>query len=120
MSYDIYLKNPPAGASCGRCGGTGKEPDEYENVSVDWNYTSNCAPMWRKAGADLAQFDGKTAGECTPILAAAIEAMESEPEVYRAMDPSNGWGSYDTLLPSLKKLLEGLQQNPHMLVGVWR
>lgn len=119
MSYDIWLENPPKDGPCGRCGGTGKEPGGNTGI-LDWNYTSNCAPMWRKAGADLAKFEGKPAGECAPILSSAIEAMEADPETYRAMNPSNGWGDYDSLVASLKRLLEGLQGNPHMIVSMWR
>jgi hypothetical protein len=122
MSYDISLTNPSPGESCGHCGGTGKEPtrdeDTWYGSPLDWNYTSNCGPMWRKAGADLGEFDGKPAGECAPILAAAIDAMEAEPEVYRAMNPSNGWGDYDSLVTSLKRLLKGFQDNPHLIVYV--
>lgn len=124
MSYDISLANPPQGAPCGHCGGTGKEParaDEgWSSSPINWNYTSNCARMWRKAGADLAEFDGKPASECAPLLAAAIAAMEAEPDTYRAMNPENGWGDYDTLVAALQKLLTGFQANPHMIVWVGR
>jgi hypothetical protein len=120
MSYDIHLVNPPEDSACGHCGGTGKEPAPREDYTIlDWNYTSNCAPMWRKAGADLAEFDGKPAGECAPILAAAITAMENDPDTYRAMNPENGWGDYDSLMRALRRLLEGFRSEPHMRVRVW-
>jgi hypothetical protein len=85
-----------------------------------WNYTSNCGPMWRAAGADLAKFDGTRASECAPILRAAIENMVADPARYRALDPPNGWGSYDTLLPRLRYLLRWLERNPTATVQVSR
>jgi hypothetical protein len=124
MSYDIYLTDPKPGEPCGHCGGTGKEPagedKGWSGSPLDWNYTSNCAPMWRKAGADLAEFHGKLAGECVPLLAAAIAAMEADPDAYRELNPPNGWGDYDSLLRALKKLLKGFEGNPHMVVWISR
>lgn len=92
MSYDIYLEADLGGP-------------ELITVFDDWNYTSNCAPMWREAGADLAEYHGKTAGECMPSLRAAIELLKADPDRFRAMDPPNGWGSYDSLVPALERLL---------------
>lgn len=88
MSYSIRVV-------CPECG---------HEVS-EWNYTSNCAAMWRAAGADLAAFDGKRAHECVPILAKAIAVLKTEPERFVAMNPPNGWGSYATLVPALEELL---------------
>jgi hypothetical protein len=106
MSYDIWLEIDSGG----------EEP-----VTVyDWNYTSNCARMWRHAGADLADFHGKPVADCIPILAAGIEAMESDPDTYRSMDPDNGWGSYASVLPALQKLLGAMKAHPLTTVRVWR
>lgn len=96
MSYDIRLTIDTGGS-------------EPATVWDGWNYTSNIAPMWRHAGADLAEFHGKKAGECAPLLAAAIERMEADPETYLAMNPPNGWGSYEGLLRALRDLLAALR-----------
>jgi hypothetical protein len=77
---------------------------EPASLDADWNYTSNCGPMWRAAGADLAEFHGKTAGECLPVLEAGIAELRANPAKYIAMNPENGWGSYDSLLPRLDEL----------------
>lgn len=106
MSYDIYLE----------AGTGGSEP-----VTVyDWNYTSNCAPMWRAAGADLAEFHGKTAADCAPILDVAVETMAADPDRFRKLDAPNGWGTYDTLLPRLVELLDAMRRHPATTVRVWR
>jgi len=107
MSYDIWLKADLGGS-------------ESATVWDGWNYTSNCGPMWRAAGADLAEFHGKYAGDCAPILRAAIERLESEPATFRAMNPPNGWGSYETLLPALVRLADAFDAAPKAIVEVWR
>lgn len=107
MSYDIYLTID-----------TGGESPAY--VGRDWNYTSNCGPMWRAAGAELAEFHGKPASECIPVLQAAITELEANPEKYRAMDSPNGWGVYDRLVPALTRLLENFQAHPRATVEVSR
>lgn len=106
MSYDIWLSVD-----------TGS-PEPVEVFS--WNYTSNCGRMWRAAGADLAEFHDKPATECSPILRAAISELETNPAKYREMDPPNGWGSYDTLVPALIELAEAMEKHPKTTVQVWR
>jgi hypothetical protein len=106
MSYDITLTVDTGG--------------EEPAVVGDWNYTSNCGPMWRAAGADLAGFDGKPASECATVLRAALTAVRAEPERYEAMNPRNGWGSYASLLPALGELLKLCERHPLATVHVWR
>lgn len=114
MSYDIWLEKPQPG--CPECG----RPDAIATITDGWNYTSNCGPMWRAAGADLAEFHDKPAGQCVLPLHIAIHAMQSDPAKYRAMDPPNGWGSYDTLLPALKELIAQFETHPDAIVKVSR
>lgn len=105
MSYDIDLIIDTGGA-------------EPYYLDLDWNYTSNVAPMWRAAGANLADFHGKTAGECAPILRAGIETMRADPARFTAMNPPNGWGSYERLLPALDELLAAFEAHPLARVEV--
>jgi hypothetical protein len=107
MSYDIWLTVDTGGP-------------EPATVGEDWNYTSNCGPMWRAAGADLAEFDDKVAGDCLPILEAAIKTLQTDREQFIAMNPPNGWGSYDTLVPALEKLAQQFRYHPKATVRVWR
>lgn len=106
MSYDISLVADLGG------------PDPVSVGYLDWNYTSNCSRMWNAAGADLASFDGRPAKECAVVLAAAISKMESDPKTFEAMNPTNGWGSYETLLPRLRVLLQAFDEAPHAIVQV--
>lgn len=68
------------------------------------NITSNVAPMWRHAGCDLAEFDGSTADELEPVVSTAIDRMVACESTFRAMNPSNGWGSYEGCLSFLRNL----------------
>lgn len=106
MSYDVYVVCP----HCERGGGAA------------WNYTSNLAPAWREAGADLAAFDGKPARECAPILSRAIEVMAANRVEYAArFNPPNGWGEIDSLIPRLRELLALMQDAaPDEIVRVSR
>jgi hypothetical protein len=106
MSYDVSLYINTGGDS---------------EAEVFWrNMTSNVAPMWRKAGADLADFAGKTAGDCVADLQAAIRAMEAEPETYRAMNPANGWGDYEGCLDFLKSIRDACATHPACTVHISR
>ena len=107
VSYDISLEIDTGGPEPAQVGG-------------DWGYTSNCGPMWREAGANLAEFHGKTARECAPTLSAAIQRMRAEPETFIAMNPQNGWGSYESLVPALDDLLDLFQRHPLATVRVSR
>jgi hypothetical protein len=105
MSYDVDLQID-----------TGNGP-----VSVcSWNYTSNCAPMWRAAGCDIAEFDGKPASEFRAALTGAIDAMTAEPHKYRAMNPPNGFGDYDSCLKWLGEMRDACTTHNRCSVRVWR
>lgn len=93
---------------------------ERVNIGLVWNYTGNCAWMWRAAGADIAEFDGHRAVDCLPALTGAIALMRDEPERFKALDPTNGWGSYDTLLPALDRLVVAFTAAPNAYVRVSR
>lgn len=108
MSYNIWLEIDTGGPRTARVG------------SETWNYTSNCVPMWRAAGADLAEFDGKLAGECIPILDAALAALRDDPARFKAMNPANGWGAYETLVLALEKLRRNFAYHPKATVCIWR
>jgi hypothetical protein len=86
----------------------------------DWNYTSNCAAMWRAAGADLADFDDRLAGECLPFLRHAIQQLRIHPERFDAMNPTNGWGSRVSLIESFGQLIEAFESHPGCTVRVSR
>lgn len=85
-----------------------------------WNMTSNVAPMWRAAGLDLAEFDGKPATELVKPLRNALVELIRNPDPYRAMNPENGWGSYEGCVAFLQKILAGCDEHPFARVSVSR
>lgn len=108
MSYDIRATCP---CGCENC------KFDY----VDWNYTSNMAPAWRAAGADLAEFHGDSCGELADALDQAIEDMEENLGHYaETFDSPNGWGSMATLVPALKNLRDQCNECRVATVEVWR
>lgn len=107
MSYDIHLEIDTGGP-------------EPAVVGRDFNMTSNVGPMWRKAGADLADFEGKKAGTVVSVLDAAVAQMKAQPDEYRALNPSNGWGTYEGCLEFLEELRDTCAANPNATVRVCR
>jgi hypothetical protein len=69
--------------------------------------------MWRKAGCDIAAFDGRPAAEFAIALANAIHAMESDLPNYRAMNPRNGWGDADSCLNDFLRPLWRIAATAH-------
>lgn len=106
MSYDIHLE-ADLGNGMIRVG------------SLDWYYTSNCSQMWEDAGVDLKEFNGVCASSLIPKLSKALLVLTANPEKYKAMNPTNGWGSYSSLLIKLQELREGLLEAPDAIMRVY-
>lgn len=110
MSWDADL-------ICHCCGGSGAE----------WNYTHNTNGMIAAARESIGHADAYELGSTHPIMKAIgppwyevldgmsgaegarylgdiITALEADPKRYRAMNPENGWGSYDSLLEVLREM----------------
>lgn len=107
MSYDVWFEAELGGPSPVR-------------VFDSLNYTSNVSEMWRDAmpPEGLKGFDGKTAAECRQVLVSGIAKMLDSPDRYRAMEPENGWGSFDGQLKFLIGILEHFDRAPHATVRV--
>lgn len=113
MSYDIslYLDVYSGGLWA---------PDVQSVCVADiGNYTSNAARMWTDAlGHRLVDLKDKNAGESLPALTAAVDRMIAEPEHYRAMEPSNGWGDYDGALAYLTALRDACLVHPKAVIHI--
>jgi hypothetical protein len=82
---------------------------------LDWNYTHNTTPMiyqvLEEAGVALAErepwyqrLNGMTGREARDYLQVIVGGLEADPARFRAMNPPNGWGSYDDLLQVLREM----------------
>lgn len=112
MSYNIWLEADLGGA----------EPTRLD-VEMYWNYTSNVAPMWRKAMPEsdgLAGLEGMECEAAAKHLATGIARMEADPDAYRALNPPNGWGDFDGQLEQLRELLAACAKAPRAKVAIWR
>lgn len=94
--------------------------DADDNEITSRNITSNVAPMWQRAGIDLADIDGQRAGDVHRPLCRAVAAMLADPDTYRAMDPVNGWGSYESCVEFLYRLALDFGAHPNAIVVVSR
>jgi len=86
------------------------------------NYTHNCNVMAEAAGIyehvwPPDRLPGvKTAQDLIEPLRAGISLMDAEPERFKALNPANGWGSYATFLPWLRRYLEACIEYPKAFV----
>lgn len=85
------------------------------------NYTHNCNGMIRDAGfAEWPyEIDGMLSDVFTRKLGSAIYNLKADPRRYQAMNPENGWGSYETLLPVLERILVEFDRFPSGRVRCW-
>lgn len=103
MSWDADL-------TCDACG----------HAIVEQNYTHNTNGMINVAlDRDehwLDALNGATGPEGARLLDGIIKELESDPPRFRAMNPPNGWGSYDSVLPLLRKMRDAVGEVP----ATWR
>jgi len=115
MSLDVYLiAEADTGAS---------EP--YQVQVYEANITHNLNRMAKEAGIyeELWRPDeiGIThACELIRPLRSGANAMYLDPPRFQALNPENGWGSYDDFLPWLEKYIAACQEHPKTKVKVSR
>lgn len=110
MSYDICLEMAVD---------TGN-PEPHRIYPADiGNYTGNVSGMWDDAlGYRLADLHGKTAGDHQADLQLAVDDMAFRAGHYQAMNPANGWGSYEGALAYLTKLRDACMDHPKATIRV--
>ena len=87
------------------------------------NITHNMTPMAKAVGLYVPLWHPEKiylqwSYELIPLLEEGITLLKSDPEQYKALNPDNGWGSYDTFLPWLEKLLEQCKEHPDAFINV--
>jgi len=97
MSYDVWIE-------CSHC---------HQELEECFNYTYNISSMLHDVGIKLNELDSIPA-KCieSNYLTPGILLLEANPEKYRAMNPKNGFGNYDSLLTWLKNIRDQCLKYP--------
>lgn len=98
MSYDIYVTE----------------------TILDTNCTFNVSPMFRLAlGKDgIKQLNELSRENCIILLQDGIKDMKENPEIYKKLNPENGWGSYEGALETLENILNALLKSSNAYVSI--
>ena len=82
------------------------------------NITSNLGEMFRTALGYSVLDLPRTAGDCIEPLERAVHDMIVSPDIYREMNPPNGWGDYNGALTFLQRLLQACRVYPNATVEI--
>jgi len=88
-----------------------------EQIGESYNYTYNTSPMLYDVGIDWHKLTGKPLSEVVPILKIGLAKLKAEPKRYEAMNPKNGWGSYDGLCKILGEIIAEFETMPKAILG---
>ena len=88
--------------------------------STTFNLTYNLTPMLREAGMpawrELVGMRAKEAGEIWSKVHATLDA---DPIRFSAMNPPNGWGTYEGAVEVIGALADACERHPEAKVGGW-
>lgn len=113
MSYDVYAEIDTGGEWPATVGEAG-------------NMTSNCSGMWDLAckghGPNLRDMHGMKCGDCIETLRSAVAEMVDPYRAaeFEALNPPNGWGSTDSALKYLRRVLAMCVEHPNAKVRISR
>lgn len=91
------------------------ELPDGECVEVVSGHTYNLSPMWRLAGVfedGSSDLDGMLAADVAVRAARGMMRAVYDPDAFRALNPTNGWGDYDGFLGVLTRTAILTRQNP--------
>lgn len=89
------------------------------NITHNLNRMADAAgiykPLWRPDEIGITR-----AEELIQPLSSGLDALKSDPERFKQLNPENGWGTYEGLVQFVENYLEACRQNPQATVSVWR
>jgi len=109
MSLDVWLEHP----RCTACERTGEPVLEYSS-------TYNVSKMWYVLFPKHTSFcpiDSCLAKDVIPMMQEGVQLAVANRKELEAMNPVNGWGSYETFLKFLRNILAASQDHPDL---IWR
>ncbi len=77
-----------------------------------FNYTYNVRDMLEAVGIVFNDLRGKPMSEVSLVFNKGIAKLKKDPEKYKAMNPENGWGSYETLVPFMEEMNHVFSKHP--------
>lgn len=130
MSWDASLSAVTEVTHCPDCGHELEKPRREKSEIGWWNYTHNTSRMiydaLAGAGIELTEDEswwrrlcGMCGTEGRDYLAAIVRQLECDAPRYRAMNPPNGWGSYDGPHGLLAVLREMRDAVPEDVASEW-
>lgn len=107
MSYDIWTESAePDLAPHPECKAPHVDLSESRILAEAGNMTSNVAPVWRAAGCDLGEFDGKRSADLRPVAAAALAQLKADPRAYDEHVRGGGsWGTVESAIEYLGRVV---------------
>lgn len=86
----------------------------------DINVTHNLVPMWKEAGVYDCLYNSErlTPAMILPILEIGLAYMKAQPERFKALNPSNGWGSYENAIGVLEAIISACRQHPKSKIEI--
>ena len=108
MSLDVYL-------SCPCCATLLFGANITHNLGAMADAAGLYTAVWRPEEIGIA-----TAAQLVEPLREGIERLRAAPATFRALNPENGWGSYELFLPLLEEYLATCVAHPAALVRVSR
>lgn len=107
MSYDVGLE----------CDLGGPEPVGLALLSA--NCTYNVAPMFVEAGGcSPNDWDGMSAANVRAKCLEILAAFEADPDKFKAMNPSNGWGNFEGARRFIREISDACELAPRATVRV--
>lgn len=100
------------------------QPTE-SNCVFSANITHNLGKMAKSAGIYQALWRPEELGltkakELIPLLREGVSRLESNPDLFRKDNPSNGWGTYEQLLNFCTGYLGACENWSEATIRVWR
>lgn len=91
---------------------------EVKRINIaSHNITHNLVPMAKALGVynhlwHPERIGIKKASELITRLEEALYDLQKSPEVYKKLNPDNGWGSYDVFVDFLYDVIRTCKENP--------
>lgn len=120
MNLDLIFtgKTTKVSCVCKDCGNEHERDDsEYESFNITHNLTKMAdacgiyGHLWQPSTAGV-----ETARDLIDPIKSALLILESDPEKFRHLSATNGWGTYDQFIRWLEKVLQFCIDNPDMSV----